>query len=53
MVAIIQSPEVRKILLEQGAEPVGSSPEAFAQFLKSEIARLGDLVRISGATVDQ
>jgi tripartite-type tricarboxylate transporter receptor subunit TctC len=53
MVAIIQSPEVRKILLEQGAEPVGSSPEAFAQFLKSEIARFGDLVRISGATVDQ
>jgi tripartite-type tricarboxylate transporter receptor subunit TctC len=53
MVAIIQSPEVRKILLEQGAEPVGSSPEAFAQFLKSEIARFGELVRISGATVDQ
>jgi tripartite-type tricarboxylate transporter receptor subunit TctC len=53
MVAIIQSPEVRKILLEQGAEPVGSSPEAFAQFLKSEIARFGELVRVSGATVEQ
>jgi tripartite-type tricarboxylate transporter receptor subunit TctC len=53
MVAIVQSPEVRKTLVEQGAEPVGSTPEAFAQFLKSEIAKFGELVRISGATVEQ
>jgi hypothetical protein len=32
---------------------VGSSPEAVAQFLKSEIARFGELVRVSGATVEQ
>jgi tripartite-type tricarboxylate transporter receptor subunit TctC len=53
MVAIIQSPDVRKILLDQGAEPVGSSPEAFAQFLKAEISRFDELVRVSGATVEQ
>jgi tripartite-type tricarboxylate transporter receptor subunit TctC len=53
MVAILQSPDVRKILLDQGAEPVGSSPEAFAQFLKAEIARFDELVRVSGATVEQ
>jgi tripartite-type tricarboxylate transporter receptor subunit TctC len=53
MVAIVQSPDVRKILLDQGAEPVGSSPEAFAQFLKAEIARFDELVRVSGATVEQ
>jgi tripartite-type tricarboxylate transporter receptor subunit TctC len=53
MVAILQSPDVRKTLLDIGAEPVGSSPEAFAQFLKAEIARFGELVRVSGATVEQ
>jgi tripartite-type tricarboxylate transporter receptor subunit TctC len=53
MVAIIQSPDVREILLDQGAEPVGSSPEAFAQFLKAEISRFDELVRVSGATVEQ
>ena len=39
--------------IRRGAEPVGSSPEAFAQFLKAEISRFDELVRVSGATVEQ
>jgi tripartite-type tricarboxylate transporter receptor subunit TctC len=53
LVAIVNAPDVRDQLRSQGAEPVGSSPEAFAQFLKSEIERFGEIVKISGATVDQ
>jgi tripartite-type tricarboxylate transporter receptor subunit TctC len=52
LVAILSQPDVRSNLLQQGTEPVGSTPEAFARFIKAEIDRFGALVRSSGATAE-
>jgi tripartite-type tricarboxylate transporter receptor subunit TctC len=51
--AILAQAEVKDALAAQGAEAVGSTPEAFATFLKGEVERFGQLVKESGATVDQ
>src|SRR5437667_162790 len=43
------SPDTRKRLLEQGAEPVGSTPEEFDRQLREEVVRWAEVVKISGA----
>jgi tripartite-type tricarboxylate transporter receptor subunit TctC len=48
----VRSPDVKPRLLEQGIEAVGSTPEEFAAFIRSEVARYGDIVRASGAKLD-
>jgi tripartite-type tricarboxylate transporter receptor subunit TctC len=45
----IASPDVRKRLETDGAVPVGDSPEEFGRFVRSEIVRLGKVVKFSGA----
>jgi len=47
-----RDPEVRKRMLEQGATPVGSTPEEFAKILREEVARWAEVVRVSGARTD-
>ena len=47
-----RSPDVRQRLLDQGAEPVGNSPEEFAKIMKAEVARWAEVVRVAGARVD-
>jgi tripartite-type tricarboxylate transporter receptor subunit TctC len=42
-------PEMRKRLEEQGAEPVGSSPEEFGRMLREEVAKWAEVVKVSGA----
>src|SRR5712671_861856 len=44
-----RSPELKPRLIEQGAEPIGSTPEEFAKLLREEIAKYAEAVRISGA----
>ncbi len=44
--------DMRKRLHEQGAEPVGSTPEQFTRFMRDEIARWAEVVRVSGAKAD-
>ncbi len=44
-VKILQQPDVRATLLASGVEPVGSTPEEFRVFLKSEIDKWGEVVR--------
>ncbi len=46
------SPDTRKRLLEQGAEPVGSTPEEFDRQLREEVARWAEVVKISGARAE-
>ncbi len=46
------SPDTRKRLLEQGAEPVGNTPEEFDKHLREEMARWAEVVRISGARAE-
>lgn len=47
-----RDPGMRKRLLEQGAEPVGNSPEDFAKLMREEVARWAEVVRVSGAKAD-
>jgi tripartite-type tricarboxylate transporter receptor subunit TctC len=44
----LNDPEVKQKLLQSGAEPAPSTPEEFAQFLRSEIERWGRIVREKG-----
>jgi tripartite-type tricarboxylate transporter receptor subunit TctC len=45
VVAILALPEVRERLLTLGNDPVASTPEEFAQRIKSEIQMWGDVIR--------
>jgi len=44
--------EVRKRMIEQGAAPVGNTPEEFAKLLREEVARWHEVVKVSGARAD-
>jgi tripartite-type tricarboxylate transporter receptor subunit TctC len=44
-----RSAELGPRLLEQGAEPIGNTPEEFAKLLREDIAKYAEAVRISGA----
>ncbi len=46
------SPEIRKRLVEQGADPVGSSPGEFDRQLRDDVARWIEVVKVSGARAD-
>ncbi|MBI2317139.1 MAG: tripartite tricarboxylate transporter substrate binding protein, partial [Betaproteobacteria bacterium] len=50
---ILQLPDTREWQLSQGLEPVGSTPEHFAEFIKAEIAKWGTLVKQSGIKADR
>lgn len=52
VVRAINSPAVRERYAAMGAEPVGNTPEQFANFIKSEIAKWTRVVKASGAMVD-
>jgi tripartite-type tricarboxylate transporter receptor subunit TctC len=47
-----RSPDMQKKLLDQGAEPVGNTPEEFQAMLKDEVARWAEVVKISGARAE-
>ena len=49
---IMQSPEIQARLLNEGARFSPNTPEQFAAFVKSEIAKWAPIVKASGARVD-
>jgi tripartite-type tricarboxylate transporter receptor subunit TctC len=51
-VAAMNQPDLKKIWAEQGADPGGMPPEAFAKLIRSEIAKWAKVVKDSGAKVD-
>ena len=51
-VAALNSPEAKTRFALLMAEPVASTPEQFAAFMKSEMARYEKIVKASGAKVD-
>ena len=50
--AALRGEELRRKLAEQGSEPAPSTPEEFARFIRAEIPRWTEIVRLSGATAD-
>jgi tripartite-type tricarboxylate transporter receptor subunit TctC len=46
------SPDIRGRLVDQGAQPVGNTPEQFATQLRAEVARWREVVRVSGIHTD-
>ena len=52
IVRALKLPEVRQLLLAQGAEPVSDTPEQFTAIIKADIAKWGEVVRKSGAKAD-
>ncbi len=49
---VLSEPGVQAKMRELGAEPAPSSPEAFADVLKKDRLKWGEIVRLSGASVD-
>jgi tripartite-type tricarboxylate transporter receptor subunit TctC len=41
-------PAVRQQFLAQGAEPIGSTPQAFAELIEKEVKRWAEVIRASG-----
>ena len=48
----LNSPDVRARLAQQGAEPLGSTPQEYAAYVKKELARWAGVVKATGVTLD-
>jgi tripartite-type tricarboxylate transporter receptor subunit TctC len=42
---VLEMPDIREKLIAQGTDPVGSSPEAFALFMKSEAVKWARVIK--------
>lgn len=51
-VKILNDSATRKLLAARGADPLTSTPDEFARFIKSETERWGKVVRASGASAN-
>jgi tripartite-type tricarboxylate transporter receptor subunit TctC len=52
IVAIMHQPDVQARLAREGSIAIGDTPQEFAAYLKSEIAKWSHVVKVSGARVD-
>ena len=48
MVKSLRTPETRKLLSQQGAEPVGNSEAEFTAFIRDEIAKYSNVIKKAG-----
>ena len=49
---VLKVPEMRDRFIAQGADPVGSTPDEFATYMRAETAKWARLVKTSGARAD-
>ena len=47
-----RDPALKQKMVEQGADPVGNTPEEFAKLLREEVAKWAEIVKISGAKAE-
>jgi tripartite-type tricarboxylate transporter receptor subunit TctC len=52
LVATLAAPELRAQLTNQGAQPVGGSPEELRKFMQAEAEKWGRVIQSSGARAD-
>ncbi|MCO6414941.1 tripartite tricarboxylate transporter substrate binding protein [Siccirubricoccus sp. KC 17139] len=50
--AIVKEPAMRAKIAEQGAVPIGDTPEQFQAFIDSEIARWGEVIRKANISLE-
>ncbi|MPZ46057.1 MAG: tripartite tricarboxylate transporter substrate binding protein [Betaproteobacteria bacterium] len=48
IVSIVNMPEVRQALIARGADPETNTPDAFAKFIRDEVARAARVVKAAG-----
>lgn len=48
IVKVLRTPEIRARLISQGADPIGSTPEAFAAHVRAEIERWKSVIERAG-----
>lgn len=49
---ILKDPALREKFIQQGADPIGSTPDEFGQYMKDETAKWAKIVKASGAQAD-
>jgi tripartite-type tricarboxylate transporter receptor subunit TctC len=52
IVKVLNKPEVKKQLAEQGFDTVGNTPEQFGEFIKAEIAKWAKVIKAAGIRVE-
>ena len=52
IVSAIRTPEIRDFITREGAEPVGSAPQEFAAYLRSEIERYARVAKAANLRVE-
>ena len=52
IIKVLQMPDVSKQLQNQGADPYTMSPDAFDKYIRAEVAKLGRIVKESGAKAE-
>ncbi len=52
LVKVMHGPEMKEKLTATGTEPLTSTPEEFAAYIKREIAKWGDVIRKAGVKAD-
>jgi tripartite-type tricarboxylate transporter receptor subunit TctC len=49
---LLQAPEVKKIFANEGADPVGNSPEEFAVVVRTEFEKWAKVIKAAGIKID-
>ena len=50
--AVLKAPDVRERIVQQGAEVIGGSPDAFAAFIRAETDKWAKVIRERNITPD-
>ena len=52
IVRVLRRPDVKEKFIATGVEPVGDSPESLAAIVKSEMDRMGKVIKVAGIRAD-